>query len=632
MEILLESTSNSSAVGSVDGVTTSFQQSQNSRPPMLDHQNKYMIKAQVHVSKSSAISNVQPLPRRKHYCQIYQVGRGNQGNQARDRAFMLGAEEACHDLNIVTGTFTLNDHFANTLFDSGADYSFVSTTFIPLLGIEPSDLGFRYETEIPSGQLVEIDKVIKGCKLKIESHVFDIDLIPFGHGSFDVIIDGKVLRVLGEKPDEKIRELKSTKAKDKDKKQREIVVARDFPKKCKTFDWGKEQELAFQTLKDKLCNAPVLALLEGPKDFMAYCDVSGIGLGCVLMQRGKVIAYASRQLKIHEKNYTTHDLEIELFSDYDYEIRYHPGKENVVVDALSRKEIVKPKRVRDMNIILQSSIKNKIIAAQKEAVDEIAGLQKGDDKMYYDLRDRYWWPEMKKDKAENEPEIPVWKWKRIAMNFVTKLPRTSSGHDTIWVIVDRLTKSIYFLPICEDYKMESLAWLYLNEIVARHGVPILIILDRDSRFASRFWQPMQKALGTRLDMSTTYHPQTDGQSKRTIQNLEDMLRAYVLDFRGSWDVHFSLVEFSNNNSYHSSVRYAQFEALYGRKYHSSIMWTGVGEGQLIRLKLVHETTEKISQIKDRLKAARDHQKSYADKRTKPLEFSAGDYVLLKVSP
>ncbi|GJS11182.1 putative reverse transcriptase domain-containing protein [Tanacetum coccineum] len=178
-------------------------------------------------------------------------GRGNQGNQARGRAFMLGAEEARQDPNIVTGTFTLNNHFATTLFDSGADYSFVSTTFIPLLGLEPSDLGFRYEIEIASGQLVEIDKVIKGCKFKIEGHVFDIDLIPFGHGSFDVIIgmdwlsdnkaeiichekvvriplpDGNVLRVVGERPDEKARLLMSAKA--SDKKQEEIVVVRDFP-------------------------------------------------------------------------------------------------------------------------------------------------------------------------------------------------------------------------------------------------------------------------------------------------------------------------------------------------------------------------------------------------------------------
>ncbi|GJW15595.1 putative reverse transcriptase domain-containing protein [Tanacetum coccineum] len=154
-------------------------------------------------------------------------GRGKQGNQARGRAFMLGAEEARQDLNIVTGTFTLNNHFATTLFDSGADYSFVSTTFIPLLGLEPSDLGFRYEIEIASGQLVEIDKVIKGFKLEIEGHVFDIDLIPFRHGSFDVIIDGKVLRVLGERLKEKARLLMSAKA--NERKQEEIVVVRDFP-------------------------------------------------------------------------------------------------------------------------------------------------------------------------------------------------------------------------------------------------------------------------------------------------------------------------------------------------------------------------------------------------------------------
>ncbi|GJV37056.1 putative reverse transcriptase domain-containing protein [Tanacetum coccineum] len=218
------------------------------------------------------------------------------------------------------------------------------------------------------------------------------------------------------------------------------------------------------------------------------------------------------------------------------------------------------------------------------------------------------------------------------MDFVTKLPRTSSGHDTIWVIMDRLTKSAYFLPIREDYKMDRLVRLYLNEIVARHGVPISIISNRDSRLTSRFWQSMKEALGTRLDMSTAYHPQTDGQSERTIQTLEDMLRACVLDFWGSWDVHLPLVEFSYNNSYHSSVRCAPFEALYGRKCRSPIMWAEVGEGQLIGPELVQETAEKISQIKDRLKAARDRHKSYADKRRKPLEFSVGEYVLLKLSP
>ncbi|GJZ41066.1 putative reverse transcriptase domain-containing protein [Tanacetum coccineum] len=497
-------------------------------------------------------------------------GHGNNDNQARGRAFMIGAEEARQDPNIMTGMFILNNHYATTLFDSGADYSFVSTTFLPLLDIEPSDLGFSYEIEIASGQLVEIDKVIRSCKLEIEGHVFDINLIPFGSGSFDVIIGMDWLF------DHKTEIICYDKVVRIPLVDGEIVVVRDFPEvfpndlsglpliweiefridlipgaisvakspyrlapsemeelcgyhqlrvhkddipkitfrtryghfefmvmpfgltnapaeehemhlglvlellqkeklyakfsKCEFWlrevqflrhvingdgihvdsskieavknwkaprtptevrsflglDGYYQQELAFQTLKDKLCNAPVLALPDGPKDFVVYCDASGLGLGYVLMQRGKVIAYASRQLKIHEKNYTTHDLElgavvfalkiwrhylygtksviytdhkslqhifsqkelnmrqrrwIELFSNYDCKICYHPGKENVVADALSRKERVKPKRVRAMNMTLQSSIKDRILAAQKEAYEESARLQKGLDEM-----------------------------------------------------------------------------------------------------------------------------------------------------------------------------------------------------------------------------------------------------------
>ncbi|GKA75351.1 putative reverse transcriptase domain-containing protein [Tanacetum coccineum] len=649
-------------------------------------------------------------------------GRGNQGNQARGRAFMLGAEEARKDPNIVTGTFTLNDHYATTLFDSGTDYSFVSTTFIPLLDIEPNDLGFSYEIEIASGQLVEIDKVIRGCKLEIEGHVFDINLIPFRSGSFDVIIgmdwladhkaeiichekvvripllDGKALRVLGEKPEEKIRQLMSVMAKEKE--QEKIMVVRDFPKvflddlpelppvqeiefrielipgamsvakspSClapseleelsgqlkelqdKGFirpspsPWGAlilfvkkkdgyfrmcidYKELNKLTIKNRyplpriddlfdqlqgsqyfskidfrsgyhqlrvheddilktafrtryghfeftvmpfgLTNAPALrevqflghvingdvihvdpskieavknweaprtpsevrsflglagyyrrfienfskiakplivltqkTLPDGPKYFIVYCDASGLGLGCVLMQRGKSVIYTDQKSLQHIFSQKELNMQqrrwIELFSDYDYEIHYHPGKGNVVADALSRKERVKPTRVRAMNMTLQSSIKDRILAAQKEASDKSARLQRGidemielrsdgalyyldqiwvplkgdvrtliideaykskysvhpgDDKMYYNLINMNCWPGMKKDiavyvskcltclkvKAEHErpsgllqqPEIFEWKWDMITMDFVTKLPRTSSGHDTI---------------------------------------------------------------------------------------------------------------------------------------------------------------------------------------------------------
>nr|GEW40054.1 retrotransposon protein, putative, Ty3-gypsy subclass [Tanacetum cinerariifolium] len=222
--------------------------------------------------------------------------------------------------------------------------------------------------------------------------------------------------------------------------------------------------------------------------------------------------------------------------------------------------------------------------------------------MYYDLRDRYWWPEMKKDIAE----------------YVSKCLTC------LKVKVEHQRPSgLLQQPEILDYKMDRLARLYLNKIVARHDVPISIISDRNSCFTSRFWQLMQEALGPRLNMSMAYHPQIDGQSERTIQTLQDMLRACVLDFEGSWDVYLPSVEFSYNNSYHSSVRCASFEALYGRKCRSPIMWAEVGEGQLIGLELVQETTKKILQIKDRLKATRDRQKSYADKRRKPLEFSVG---------
>ncbi|GJW10992.1 putative reverse transcriptase domain-containing protein [Tanacetum coccineum] len=231
-----------------------------------------------------------------------------------------------------------------------------------------------------------------------------------------------------------------------------------------------------------------------------------------------------------------------------------------------------------------------------------------------------------------QPAIPQWKWDNITMDFVTKLPRTQSGNDTIWVIVDRLTKSAHFLPMRETDPMDKLARLYLKEVVTRHGIPVLIICDRDPRFTSNFWRSFQKAMGTRLDMSTAYHPETDGQSERTIQTLKDMLRACVIDFGNGWEGHLPLIEFSYNNSYHASIKAAPFEALYGRKCRSPVCWAEVGDARLTGPELVHETTEKIVQIKHRMQAARDRQKSYADVRRKPLEFQVGDRVMLKVSP
>ncbi|GJX97809.1 putative reverse transcriptase domain-containing protein [Tanacetum coccineum] len=253
--------------------------------------------------------------------------------------------------------------------------------------------------------------------------------------------------------------------------------------------------------------------------------------------------------------------------------------------------------------------------------------------MYQDMKKLYWWPNMKADiatyvskcltcarvKSEHQrpsgllvqPEIPQWKWDNITMDFVIKLPKSSQGYDTIWVIVDRLTKSAIFVPMRETDTMEKLARMYLKEVVIRHEIPISIICDHDPRFASNFSRSLQKALGTSLDMSTAYHPQTEGQSKRTIQTLEDMLRACVIDFGNGWVKHFPLVEFSYNNSYHASIKDAPFEALYGQKCCLLVCW---------------------AEIKQRIQAACNRQKSYGDLKRKPMEFQVGDRVMLKVSP
>ncbi|GKC22352.1 putative reverse transcriptase domain-containing protein [Tanacetum coccineum] len=199
-----------------------------------------------------------------------------------------------------------------------------------------------------------------------------------------------------------------------------------------------------------------------------------------------------------------------------------------------------------------------------------------------------------------QPKIPEWKWDNITIDFVTKLPKTSQGYDTIWVIVDRVTKSAIFTPMREIDPMDKLARIYLKEVVTRHEIPVSIIYNRDPRFASNFWRSLQNALGTNLDMTTAYHPQTDGQSERTIQTLEDMPRACVIDFGKGWVNHLPLTE--------------------------------VGEAQILGPELIQETTEKIVQIKQRMQAARDRQKSYADLKRKPMEFQVGDKVMVKVSP
>ena len=274
--------------------------------------------------------------------------------------------------------------------------------------------------------------------------------------------------------------------------------------------------------------------------------------------------------------------------------------------------------------------------------------------MYRDLKEYYWWPNLKKDvaewvsicltcqrvKAEHQRpsgllhplEIPEWKWEQIAMDFVVGLPRTKANHDAIWVIIDRLTKSAHFLPINERYTVDRLVDIYIKEIVVRHGVPVSIVSDRDPRFNSRFWRSFQECAGTKLNMSTAYDPQTDGQSERTIQTLEDMLKVCAIDFKGSWDDHLPLVEFFYNNSFHASIGMPPYEALYGRKCRSPLYWDEVGERKILGPEVVHKTKIIVDLIRGRLVAAQDRQKRYADLARKDKEYEVGDPVLLKVSP
>nr|GEU75174.1 putative reverse transcriptase domain-containing protein [Tanacetum cinerariifolium] len=401
----------------------------------------------------------------------------------------------------------------------------------------------------------------------------------------------------------------------------------------------------------KLCEAPILALPEGNNDFVIYCDalIQGAIVFALKIWRHYLydtkcivfIDHKSLQHMLNQKELNMRQRHwLELLADYDCEIRYHPGKANVVADALSQKRIikscqVKPLLVRSLIMTIHSSLPYQILEAQNKALREenvqaenLQGMEKafeicidgthciknqswlplfgnlrnlimhdshkskysidpGSDKMYRDLKKLYWWPNMKaiiakyvgkcltrsrvKTKCQKpsglliQPKIPIWKWERITMDFVTKLPKTSNGHDTIWVIVDHLTKSAHFIPTRETEDMNTLTWLYIKEIITHHRVPISIISYRDSHFTSRFWQSLQNALVTQLDMSTTYHPETDGQSERTIQTLEDMLRACAIDFGKGWEKHLPLVEFSYNNSYHASIKAAPLEALYSRK-------------------------------------------------------------------
>ena len=218
------------------------------------------------------------------------------------------------------------------------------------------------------------------------------------------------------------------------------------------------------------------------------------------------------------------------------------------------------------------------------------------------------------------------------MDFIDGLPKTRRGNDSIWVVVDRLTKSAHFIPVKSDRNASTLAQLFIKEIVRLHGIPKTIVSDRDTIFTSKFWQSFHKAMGTDLCLSTAYHPQSDGQTEIVNKLLEDMLRACILDWGGSWEDHIFLAEFAYNNSYHSSIGMAPFEALYGRPCLSPSSWIESGEKVVLGPENVKEISEKIVLIRKRIASAQDRQKKYADQKRKEVQYDVGNYVFIKISP
>ncbi|KAA0064153.1 pol protein [Cucumis melo var. makuwa] len=389
------------------------------------------------------------------------------------------------------------------------------------------------------------------------------------------------------------------------------------------FVWSPAGESNFQELKQKLVSAPVLTVPDGSGSFVIYSDASKKGLGCVLMQQDRVVAYASRQLKSHEQNYPTHDLELAAM-DYDCEILYHPDKANVVADALSRKvahsAVLITKQaplLRDFEraeiavsvgeltsqlaqLSVQPTLRQRIIIAQlkdpylgrdrasavkteffTEAHSSPFTMHPRSTKMYQDLRCVYWWRNMKREVAD----------------FV-RLPRTLKGYTVIWVVVDKLTKSAHFVLGKSTYTA---------------------ILERTST-----------CIGHEVRLQYSFSS-FDGQTERLNQILEDMLRACVLEFLGSWDSHLHLMEFAYKNSYQVAIGLAPFEALYGRCCRSPVCWGEIGERRLLGPELVQTTNAAIQKIRARMLTEQSRQKSYADVRCKDLEFDVGDMVFLKVA-
>eukprot|EP00253_Pinus_taeda_P015686 PITA_15686 len=478
-------------------------------------------------------------------------------------------------------------------------------------------------------------------------------------------------------------------------------------KKGKIFKWTAECQRSFEQLKHLLTTAPILSIADPNKDYVVCTDASKEGVGGVLMQEGKVIAYESRKLKEHEQKYSAYDLELtavihalkmwrhyllgrkfllltdhhsltnyfsqptlntrqarwaDFLSGFDFEIKHLKGKENRVADALSRKFSDKERQqgyeLDDAGLLYfhkrlyvpkENDLRNMIL--NEFHTSHYTG-HPGYQKMVVALRKEYYWPKMKQEVAEYlarclecqqikaehmhlagllQPlPIPEWKWEIISMDFITGLPRTKKNHDSIMVVVDKLSKAAHFIPVQSTYKAVQITHIFMQNVFKLHGLPKVIISDRDVKFTSAFWRTLFAELGTQLNFSTAYHPQTDGQTERVNQVLEDMLRACVMLRPNHWEDYLHLVEFTYNNGYHSSTQLSPFEVLYGRKCRTPSSWGGPEDRLRLGLDMLKEMEDMVKKVHNNLKAAQDRQKSFTDRKRRFKEFQVGDHVFVRI--
>ncbi|KAK2362674.1 hypothetical protein QL285_087716 [Trifolium repens] len=537
------------------------------------------------------------------------VAQGSQGTRpaAKARAYCMGTEVSGQASNAIHESCHIAGNSLTALIDTGATHSFISLACANWLSLNVSVLPFDLNVLTPAKDLV-VNTACLHCLVVIQNREFLVNLVCLPLTSLEIILGMDWLsyhyvildcaRKLVFFPEPGVRRyLKSVSV-----CSAQMASQQELLKEFR--DLHLEVEFALGNMR-----LGMITISNGLLEDIANCQGDEFLMG----KRALIVRETNRDFKV--------------------------GPDNIL---RCNGRVCVPDAMNLRNTILGEAHKSKL------------SMHPGATKMYQDLRQDFWWPGMKRDVAEfvascltcqkakiehqrpagilQSLDIPEWKWDSISMDFITGLPKTRRKHDSIWVIVDRLTKSAHFLPVRITDTAAKLTDVYIAEIVRLHGIPSSIVSDRDPKFTSHFWKTLHEALGTKLRLSSAYHPQTDGQTERTNQSLEDLLRACVLDDRGSWDDVLPLIEFTYNNSYHSTIGMAPYEALYGRRCQTPLCWYQDGESLIVGPEMVQQTTDKVRKIRAMMKVAQDRQKSYADRRRRPLEFEEGDHVFLRVTP